>query len=91
MNKQKYWETVYRTKIPSEVSWFQPHLDSSLQLIASIGLDPDAGIIDVGCGASTLVDDLLSRGCTNVTCMDISAEAVMPTKQRLGKLMANVC
>lgn len=82
---------LFRTKIPTNVSWFQPHLDSSLQLIESIGLDPDAGIIDVGCGTSTFVCDLVQRGFTNVTCMDISAEAVRITTERLGERKSEVC
>ena len=90
MNAQEHWENIYRTKEPTNVSWFRPHLDSSLGLIDSIGLDLDAGMIDVGCGASTLVDDLLERGFTNLTCIDISAEAIKPTKARLGERIGDV-
>lgn len=90
MNRQEHWDNIYKTKEPTNVSWFRPHLDSSLQLIDSIGLSADASIIDVGCGASTLVDDLLDRGFTNLTCIDISAESIKPTKKRLGERVANV-
>ena len=90
MNKQEHWENIYTTEDPTNVSWFRPHLDSSLDLIDSIDLDLNANIIDVGCGASTLVDDLLDRGFTNLTCMDISAEAIKPAKARLGERVADV-
>jgi 2-polyprenyl-3-methyl-5-hydroxy-6-metoxy-1,4-benzoquinol methylase len=90
MNKQEHWENIYRTEEPTDVSWFRPHLDTSLQLIDSIGLDANASIIDVGCGSSTLVDDLLDRGFTNLSCIDISANAIKPTKERLGERIANV-
>ena len=91
LSTREQWVSVYPTKIPTTVCGFQPPHDSSLQLIDSIGLDSHAGIIDVGCGASTLVDDLLSRGFENITCIDISAEAVKPVKQRLGDRVGELC
>ena len=90
MNKQEHWENIYTVKQPTEVSWFRPHLDTSLELIGSTGLKTDASIIDIGCGASTLVDDLLDRGFTNVSCLEISGEAVETTKRRLGERACNV-
>lgn len=84
MNKQKHWEHVYETKEPTDVSWFQNHLQKSLTLIDSANLTADARIIDIGGGASTLVDDLLGKGFKNLTVLDISANALEKTKQRLG-------
>lgn len=84
MNTQKHWEKLYETKEPTGVSWFQTHLEKSLELIDSANLGADAQIIDVGGGASTLVDDLLARGFRNVTVLDISAGALEKTKERLG-------
>lgn len=84
MDKKEHWEKVYQTKTPNEVSWYEPHPAKSLELIAAARLDEDAQIIDVGGGASTLVDDLLARGYQNVTVLDISAVALEKTKQRLG-------
>jgi ubiquinone/menaquinone biosynthesis C-methylase UbiE len=83
MDKKNHWENVYETKAPTAVSWFQPHLQKSLELIDSAGLDADAKVIDVGGGASTLVDDLLKRGFKNLTVLDISAKALEETKKRL--------
>ena len=65
---KEHWETVYTTKATDEVSWFQPHAQLSLDLIKAATADKDAGIIDVGGGASTLVDDLLAEGYRDLTC-----------------------
>jgi SAM-dependent methyltransferase len=72
------------------VSWYRPHLDQSLRFIAAAGLAPDAAIIDVGGGASTLVDDLLERGHSNITVLDVSPKAIDSAKARLGKRAARV-
>ena len=86
MEQQKpHWDTIYRQKRPGEVSWYQPHLTRSLQLLANAGLRPESRIIDVGGGASTLVDDLLDQGVTDITVLDISGHALAAAKARLGK------
>jgi ubiquinone/menaquinone biosynthesis C-methylase UbiE len=90
MDKQKHWEKIYKTTETTNVSWFSPHLQKSLELIESANLSADARIIDVGGGASTLVDDLLERGFIDVTVLDISSEALEKTKQRLGDKSAHV-
>jgi len=59
MEKKDHWEHVYSTKATTGVSWFQEHAHLSLDLINQTDVAKDAGIIDVGGGASTLVDDLL--------------------------------
>jgi ubiquinone/menaquinone biosynthesis C-methylase UbiE len=84
MSKQTHWENIYETKDPNNVSWFQPHLQNSLDLIDSAQLDANAQIIDIGGGASTLVDDLLERSFKNVTVLDISQNALDKSKTRLG-------
>jgi SAM-dependent methyltransferase len=90
MTTREHWESVYERKQPSEVSWYRPHLEQSLRYIDAAGLAPDAAIIDVGGGASTLVDDLLARGFTNVTVLDLSARAIDAAKARLGARAARV-
>lgn len=84
MDKQKHWENIYETKEPTDVSWFQAHLQKSLALIDSANLKADAAIIDIGGGGSTLVDDLLEKGFKNLIVLDISASALEKTKARLG-------
>mgnify|MGYP002779236941 CR=1 FL=1 len=83
MSKEKHWDTIYQIKKPTDVSWFQPHLQTSLALIERANLVPDARIIDVGGGASTLVDDLLERGFRNITVLDISGVVLERVKKRL--------
>jgi SAM-dependent methyltransferase len=83
-NESDHWEQVYRTKSADTVSWFQPHAEMSMRLIRETGLGHDAAIIDVGAGASTLVDDLLDDGYRHVTILDISAAALAETQKRLG-------
>jgi ubiquinone/menaquinone biosynthesis C-methylase UbiE len=84
MQSKDHWEKVYTTKATNAVSWFQPHADTSVGLIKSTGAALDASIIDVGGGASTLVDDLLALGYTNLTVLDLSAAALAAARQRLG-------
>jgi 2-polyprenyl-3-methyl-5-hydroxy-6-metoxy-1,4-benzoquinol methylase len=85
MSSRPHWENVYRTKQPDEVSWYRPHLDTSLALIEAAVPDRDARIIDVGGGASTLVDDLLARGYRNLSVLDLSSAALDISKARLGE------
>jgi SAM-dependent methyltransferase len=87
---REHWESVYQRKDPSQVSWYRPHLEQSLRFIDGAGLGRDAAIIDVGGGASTLVDDLLERGYQNVTVLDVSAKAIASTRTRLGQRAAGV-
>lgn len=80
----EHWESVYARKKSNEVSWYRPHLERSMSFVEQAGLSRDAAIIDVGGGAATFVDDLLERGFTDLTVLDISAKALDVAKQRLG-------
>lgn len=81
---KEHWEKVYQTKQPDAVSWFQEHATRSLELIRSVEASLDANIIDVGGGASTLVDDLLGHGFKNISVLDLSATALDVARKRLG-------
>jgi 2-polyprenyl-3-methyl-5-hydroxy-6-metoxy-1,4-benzoquinol methylase len=81
---QAHWDKVYSTKSPDEVSWYRAHLERSLALIRRAVPDLSARIIDVGGGASTLVDDLLQFGYADLTVLDISESAIAIAKNRLG-------
>lgn len=85
MTSKEHWENIYTTKSSKEVSWYKTHLDTSLELILNLGVDKDASIIDVGGGASTLVDDLLKKGFKNITVLDVSSKAVEISKERIGE------
>jgi hypothetical protein len=72
MSSREHWDTVYTTKGADHVSWFRPHLDRSLAFLEAANVSRAGGVIDVGGGASTFVDDLLDRGYTNITVLDLS-------------------
>ena len=90
MDAKTHWEKVYTTKEPEAVSWYRAHLEKSLALIERAADALSAAIIDVGGGESTLVDDLLLRGYTNLTVLDISPTAIEVTKKRLGSAAEQV-
>ena len=87
---REHWERVFGSKAPVEVSWFRPHLETSLALIERAAPPLSAAIIDVGGGASTLVDDLLAREYRNVTVLDISNTALDVARKRLGPASQSV-
>jgi 2-polyprenyl-3-methyl-5-hydroxy-6-metoxy-1,4-benzoquinol methylase len=84
MDIKTHWEKIYKTKTPGAVSWYRPHLETSLGLIERAAGGRSASVIDVGGGESTLVDDLLARGYDDITVLDVSQTAVDVTKKRLG-------
>jgi 2-polyprenyl-3-methyl-5-hydroxy-6-metoxy-1,4-benzoquinol methylase len=87
---KEHWEKVYLTKQAHAVSWFQEHATRSMEIIRSVGATSEARIIDVGGGASTLVDDLLTNGFENLTVLDLSASALEVARNRLGTLGKSV-
>lgn len=89
-NRKSHWETVYTTKGEDEVSWFQENPAPSLELIDLARPVPESGIIDIGGGASRLVDSLLARGFRRVTVLDISQAALDAAKTRLGERATEV-
>ena len=90
MTRKTHWEIVYADKKPDEVSWYQTHLEKSLELIRRTGAGKAARIIDLGGGASTLVDDLLASGFKEVTVLDISTAAIQAAQTRLGRRAKDV-
>jgi len=85
-----HWENVYRTKGEREVSWFQETPSISLELIRSAGATRHSAIVDIGGGASRLVDALVSEGYEAVTVLDLSESALAAAKTRLGPAAARV-
>ena len=90
MQSKDHWEQVYTSKPEDGVSWFQEHARQSVQFVGQTGVARHGEIIDVGAGASTLVDDLLDLGYSNVTILDLSEAALATTKSRLGLRATNV-
>jgi SAM-dependent methyltransferase len=91
MNQQHHWEQVYKAKAHDQVSWFRPHLETSLALVerATSG-NREAAIADIGGGPSTLVDDLRERGYSDLTVVDISERALELARARLREAAAAV-
>ncbi|MGQ0483027.1 MAG: class I SAM-dependent methyltransferase [Pseudonocardia sp.] len=84
MERVRHWDGVYRRLPETEVSWFQDDPSCSLELIDAAGVSPARPVIDVGAGASRLVDGLLARGFTEVTALDISDGGLAAARRRLG-------
>ena len=84
MDNKAHWEKVYTTKAPDAVSWFAPHLETSLKLIHQATRDKHAAIIDIGGGEATLVDDLFAEGYQNISVLDISQKAIDVSRSRIG-------
>jgi hypothetical protein len=89
-DKTAHWQAVYRTKQSRDVSWFTPRLSVSLELLQRAGMNTESRIIDIGAGASTLVDDLLDSGLRHITALDISEASLAVVRQRLGARAARV-
>ena len=90
MNPKSHWEQVYQAKSPTDVSWYQMLPSLSLKLIGATGIEKGDGIIDVGGGASVLVDCLLNAGYQNIAVLDISAAAIQHAKNRVGQRASEV-
>jgi 2-polyprenyl-3-methyl-5-hydroxy-6-metoxy-1,4-benzoquinol methylase len=84
MSRQEHWNAVYTRKAASDVSWFQAEATLSLELIRAAQLPSTASILDVGAGASTLVDGLLANGCSDITLLDLAHSALTMTRARVG-------
>ncbi len=90
MSRKEHWENVYASKPSNRLGWYKPRLQTSLEWIAALRLDRGAPIIDVGAGASTLIDDLLAEGFSAITVLDIAEPALALLKTRLGDKAAEV-
>jgi 2-polyprenyl-3-methyl-5-hydroxy-6-metoxy-1,4-benzoquinol methylase len=90
MDAQIHWEHIYGRKAADAVSWYRPHLETSLELIEQATHEFSASIIDIGGGESTLVDDLIASGYQNISVLDISQTAVDVNKRRLGSASEHV-
>jgi hypothetical protein len=90
MKRKEHWENVFATKTEKEVSWYQEFPQTSIDFIMALELPLDAKIIDVGGGDSYLIDALLVMGYTDLTLLDISANAIERIKNRLGAKASHV-
>ncbi|MVT55606.1 methyltransferase domain-containing protein [Bradyrhizobium yuanmingense] len=89
-DRSTHWDHVYATKGEAEVSWHQDSPATSLAMIRAAGSDRDTAIIDVGGGASRLVDALLQDGYRDIAVLDLSANALEAAKKRIGQAASTV-
>ncbi|MCA9662966.1 MAG: class I SAM-dependent methyltransferase [Myxococcales bacterium] len=89
-NDEAHWQRIYAARRPDETSWYQPIPTLSLELVDGLGLAHDAPIVDIGGGASTLVDHLVARGYAALTVVDLAANALEHAKGRLGAAASTV-
>lgn len=82
--RARQWDAVYTRLDETQVSWFEPEPTCSLEMLDAVGAKPAHPVIDVGAGASRLVDALLARGYADVTALDVSDDGLAVTRQRLG-------
>lgn len=80
----EHWDDVYRSRAADEVSWFQASPVTSLSLVDALAVDAATPVIDVGAGASTFVDALVTRGFTDLSVLDVSATALDVARSRVG-------
>lgn len=78
-----HWDRVYSTREATGLGWYEP-IPATLDAVVETAGDTGCSIIDVGAGASTLVDHLLDRGFGDITLLDLSGEALEVTRKRLG-------
>jgi SAM-dependent methyltransferase len=83
-SRHEHWQKVYTSKGENELSWFQENPAPSLELIGRAGANPASAIIDIGGGASRLVDALIERGFRSIAVLDLSEAALATARARLG-------
>ena len=83
--RMTHWQKVYLTRSAESLSWYRPHLDVSRELLQLAGLSATTRLIDVGAGASTLIDDLLSAGVGDLSALDVSPQALAILQRRLAE------
>jgi 2-polyprenyl-3-methyl-5-hydroxy-6-metoxy-1,4-benzoquinol methylase len=84
MDRGEHWDRVYTDKADTALTWFQPEPSLSLALLDALHIEPGASVVDVGAGASRLVDALLDRGFDDITLLDVAGSALEVTRRRLG-------
>ncbi|NIN10132.1 MAG: methyltransferase domain-containing protein [Gemmatimonadales bacterium] len=90
MDRKEHWNGVYQSRDSAELSWYEPEPGVSLQLIEAAGLGPEARILDVGGGTSTLIDCLLQRGYRHLGLLDVSPTSIEICRARLGERAVDV-
>tara|TARA_B100000524_G_scaffold339041_1_gene231003 strand:- start:899 stop:1504 length:606 start_codon:yes stop_codon:yes gene_type:complete len=89
MNRKPHWENIYQNKKNDNVSWYQKKPEDSINLIESFSENKSDKIIDIGCGAGFLTDNLIKLGFLDITVIDISANAINKLRKRINNKNVN--
>jgi SAM-dependent methyltransferase len=84
MGRAEHWETLYTTRDPAQVGWFEPVPEVSLRRIERAVAAGARSVIDVGGGSSRLVDHLIDLGLERVAVLDIAEHGLELSRERLG-------
>lgn len=79
-----HWNKVYSRNEIDKLGWYEESPEPSLRLIEKCKLNNNATLLNVGAGATILVDELLEKGYNNIIANDLSSEALNKLKKRLG-------
>lgn len=85
----EHWNAAYDRE-DDGFSWFQARSEPSLAALEAAAVEPRASVIDIGGGASPLVDGLLERAHRDVAVLDLSERALAAARERLGERASGV-
>ena len=80
-----HWNNVYSCENINQLGWYEDISAPSLELLSKCDVNKDVTFLDIGTGASTLIDSLIEAGFTNIIASDISEVALSKLQERLGK------
>lgn len=83
-NLKEHWDKTYFSKNEESLGWYETDLSPTLGLVAKTGIDQAATILNVGSGSTTLIDELLALGYTNLIATDLSEVAIKKLENRIG-------
>ena len=84
MSTSEHWQRIYTKRPATEVGWYEPDPAISRRLVSTAVTEGATSVIDVGGGASYLVDYLLEGGIERIAVLDISEAALDIARERLG-------
>jgi len=87
---KKHWNSIYTSREVSQLGWYEETPAPSLTLISRTNIRKEEVILDVGSGATTLIDNLIEQGYRNIVALDISEVALNRLKERIGEEKASL-
>ena len=84
MNLKNHWDSVYLDSPDNQLGWYETDLSPMLKLLLKTDINKSSRILNVGAGSTTLVDELLKKGYSNIIASDISEIALRKLETRVG-------